>query len=107
MLCTTLLHPMVLSSIGGTYHHDLVLDRKTANLLYGDTIHMYQKMMCKFLLAISTYKYVSVNTIAFLIRFDGLYGAIIIYKPGSLDTNGKAKSVDKEFVTTLIGKYIV
>ena len=70
-------------------------------------IHMYQKMMCKFLLAISTYKYVSVNTIAFLIRFDGLYGAIIIYKPGSLDTNGKAKSVDKEFVTTLIGKYIV
>ncbi|KAI9288443.1 Cupredoxin [Umbelopsis sp. AD052] len=34
--------------------------------------------------------------------FDGLFGAIIIYKPGRLNANGKTKAVDKEFVTTLI-----
>ncbi|KAH8551153.1 Cupredoxin [Umbelopsis sp. PMI_123] len=34
--------------------------------------------------------------------FDGLFGAFIIYRPGTLGSDGKAKKVDKEFVTTVM-----
>lgn len=101
--CTTRLPLTKHSYTVGIYHQGPAQVLKTVTLLYGVTIPMCLKATCKYLLGREVSDIHSLTGITF--SFDGLFGAILIYRPGVLDAHAKPKHVDHEFVTTINGNH--